>query len=185
MNLGGIGLLLCFGWLLSELVFAPRPEPKGAKQAHRASYGLLWLLILTCVPAGSFLGLSAAGFVDAPLLPGFGLLLMIMGVAVLWLAILTLKEYFTYKVYILNSHQLIKDGIYGFFRHPGYAGSLLCFLGLGLSFSSWVSTLVIFGPTLLGYLYRIEVEEKALLEVFGSEYVEYRKATKRLIPGLY
>lgn len=185
MNLGGAGLLLCFAWMLSELVFAPRPEPKGAKPADQASYGLLWLIILTCVPAGSFLGLFGAGFIDAPAISGLGILLMLIGIALRWAGILTLKQYFTYKVYILDGHRLIKEGIYGIIRHPGYTGSLLCFLGLGLSFSSWVSTLAIFVPTLVGYLYRIRVEEKALLEAFGNEYLEYSRATKRLIPGLY
>jgi protein-S-isoprenylcysteine O-methyltransferase Ste14 len=34
-------------------------------------------------------------------------------------------------------------------------------------------------------LYRIHVEEQALVGAFGDEYVEYSRTTKRLIPGVY
>jgi protein-S-isoprenylcysteine O-methyltransferase Ste14 len=34
-------------------------------------------------------------------------------------------------------------------------------------------------------LYRIHVEEVALNQAFGAQYAEYRKATWRLIPGIY
>ena len=42
-----------------------------------------------------------------------------------------------------------------------------------------------FVPPTLAVLYRIRVEEAALMGAFGNEYEEYRQATKRLIPGLY
>jgi protein-S-isoprenylcysteine O-methyltransferase Ste14 len=38
---------------------------------------------------------------------------------------------------------------------------------------------------LVGYLYRIKVEEKFMLEEFGDKYEEYKKRTKRLIPFVY
>jgi protein-S-isoprenylcysteine O-methyltransferase Ste14 len=34
-------------------------------------------------------------------------------------------------------------------------------------------------------LYRIRVEEAALTQAFGDDYLEYSKNTKRLIPGVY
>jgi protein-S-isoprenylcysteine O-methyltransferase Ste14 len=34
-------------------------------------------------------------------------------------------------------------------------------------------------------LYRIHVEEMALTEAFGEEYLEYSRTTKRLLPGIY
>jgi len=102
-----------------------------------------------------------------------------------WMAILTLKKYFTVNVSILKDHRIIDKGVYKFIRHPAYAGSLLSFLGLGLSFSNWLSTLVIFIPILIAFIYRIRVEEKALIQAFGDEYLNYSKTTKRLIPKLY
>jgi protein-S-isoprenylcysteine O-methyltransferase Ste14 len=40
-------------------------------------------------------------------------------------------------------------------------------------------------PTTAALLYRIHVEEAALAEAFGEEYLAYRKATKCLVPGVY
>jgi protein-S-isoprenylcysteine O-methyltransferase Ste14 len=34
-------------------------------------------------------------------------------------------------------------------------------------------------------LYRIRVEEAALSEHFGEEYLNYSRATRRLVPGVY
>jgi len=38
---------------------------------------------------------------------------------------------------------------------------------------------------LTALLYRIHVEEKVLVSSLGSEYVEYQKRTKRLIPWVW
>jgi protein-S-isoprenylcysteine O-methyltransferase Ste14 len=40
-------------------------------------------------------------------------------------------------------------------------------------------------PVLLGYLNRINVEEKFMIEQMGQKYVDYQKRTKRLIPHIY
>ena len=62
---------------------------------------------------------------------------------------------------------------------------LLCFVGMGVAFENWASFCVLVLPIGAAFLYRMHVEEKALLETFGEEYAEYRKTTKRLVPGIY
>jgi len=44
--------------------------------------------------------------------------------------------------------------------------------------------LMLIAPT-LAVLYRIHIEEQALLGAFGAEYADYSRTTKRLIPGVY
>jgi protein-S-isoprenylcysteine O-methyltransferase Ste14 len=51
-------------------------------------------------------------------------------------------------------------------------------LGLG----TWAGALVMFILMLLAALYRMRVEEKALLEAFGDEYRAYMQRTGRLLP---
>ena len=34
-------------------------------------------------------------------------------------------------------------------------------------------------------LFRIEIEEKMLIDVFGDDYHEYKRNTKRIIPHIY
>jgi protein-S-isoprenylcysteine O-methyltransferase Ste14 len=40
-------------------------------------------------------------------------------------------------------------------------------------------------PVLLGYIYRIRVEERFMIEQMGLKYLDYQKRTKRLIPMIF
>lgn len=88
------------------------------------------------------------------------------------------------RLKIVEGHQLITDGVYSHIRHPLYLGEILRNIGFTLIlFSLYGLVLVIVGSLFLPF--RIEIEERLLLEKFGQEYEEYRKRTKRLIPYVY
>ena len=55
-------------------------------------------------------------------------------------------------------------------------------LGYGLSLTNWLSLLVLMGCALIGFSYRIHVEEHVLKAQLGQRYQEYMRRTKRLIP---
>ena len=189
MNISVIFLLIYFVWIVSEIVLARIKHSKktDSESKDKSSLRFLWITIITSIFIGVFSGVKGIGFIGEKsyLISLSGLILIILGLAVRWTAIFTLKKYFTVDVSIVGNHQIVKRGIYRIIRHPAYAGSLLSFLGLGLSFSNWLSALVIFAPILIAFSYRISVEEKALIEAFGDEYINYRKITKKLIPGIY
>jgi protein-S-isoprenylcysteine O-methyltransferase len=100
-------------------------------------------------------------------------------------ALLSLKQYFTYSVAKVENHKIIETGLYKFIRHPGYLGQLLIFIGISISISNWLSILAMMVPITLGYLYRIKVEERFMVEQLGEDYPSYQKRTKRLIPMIY
>jgi protein-S-isoprenylcysteine O-methyltransferase Ste14 len=100
-------------------------------------------------------------------------------------SILTLKQYFTFSVAKVENHKIIETGLYKFIRHPGYLGQLIIFIGLSTSISNWLSILVMMIPVTLGYLYRINIEERFMLEKLGEDYLNYQERTKRLIPMIY
>ena len=85
----------------------------------------------------------------------------------------------------MEGHHLIETGLYKMIRHPGYLGQLLIFLGTATALSNWLSILGMLFPVSLGYLYRIQVEERFMLEQLGESYQAYRQRTKKLIPRLY
>ena len=114
-----------------------------------------------------------------------GALLVIAGLIIRIISILTLKQHFTYTVTKVENHELIETGLYKYIRHPGYLGQLIIFLGIATSLSNWLSVLLMIIPVLLGYLNRIHVEEKFMIEQMGQKYVDYQKRTKRLIPQIY
>jgi protein-S-isoprenylcysteine O-methyltransferase Ste14 len=139
------------------------------------------------VPLGIILGFTDTGSIHKNylLVSLSGIVLMLLGTALRWAAIFTLKRYFTVNVTILENHHIVKKGLYKHLRHPSYTGLLLRYLGLGLSYANWLSLALIFLPLLFSVLYRISVEEAALLQTFGDEYEEYSRGVKRLIPRVY
>jgi protein-S-isoprenylcysteine O-methyltransferase Ste14 len=114
-----------------------------------------------------------------------GMALTAMGFVIRIQSIQTLNQYFTYSVAKVENHKIIETGLYKFIRHPGYLGQLIIFIGISTSISNWLSILVMMIPIILGYLYRIKVEERFMLEQLGIDYLNYQKRTKRIIPMIY
>jgi protein-S-isoprenylcysteine O-methyltransferase Ste14 len=175
-------------WLGSEIALmitkrAQTPQADLDKSSLRA----LWGTIACSIVAGVCVRFVNIGHFGGDPLTYFviGITLIIAGSIVRWSAIFTLKSAFTVDVSIDAHQHLVRTGIYRFVRHPAYSGSLLSFLGLGIAFGSYLSLLAIIVPIGSAFLYRIHVEEKALLNAFGEEYIAYRASTGRLIPRLY
>ena len=190
MNISLILIIISFIWLCSEVVLARVKHSKkdsSSQQLDRSSLRLLWITIIFSVSIGVFLAMQNISFfkIRSSFIPVLGIVLILSGLATRWIAIFTLKKYFTVDVSVLKNQKIVKEGIYKFIRHPAYAGSLLSFLGLGLAFANWLSALVIFFPILVAFIYRMGIEEKALKEVLGNEYIHYSQTTKRLIPKIY
>jgi protein-S-isoprenylcysteine O-methyltransferase Ste14 len=79
---------------------------------------------------------------------------------------------------IVEGHRLVTDGVYSRIRHPLYLGEITRNLGFTLILSSMYGfALVLAGGLFLPF--RMEIEERMLLEKFGQEYEEYMKRTKR------
>jgi protein-S-isoprenylcysteine O-methyltransferase Ste14 len=80
---------------------------------------------------------------------------------------------------------VIERGAYRYLRHPSYVAAMLLHLGFGLCYTHWGTlALLVFGVPPL-FVYRIRVEERALVERIGAPYVSYIDRTKRLIPGVW
>ena len=90
----------------------------------------------------------------------------------------------TARLQIVESHRLIKDGLYKHVRHPIYLVETLRNFGFVLIFSSIYGVLFIAVGTIF-LLLRISIEEKMLIEAFGEDYKEYQRNTKRIIPYIY
>lgn len=127
---------------------------------------------------GSFSTLS-------PMLVYLGCLVMVFGITIRLVAVAALKRQFTVKVSILEKHEIVDRGIYGIIRHPAYLGLLASLLGIGLVSENWVSLTALIVLPLAAILYRIQVEERALLSHFGYAYRVYTYRTKRLLPGIW
>lgn len=176
-------------WIVSEIWIALATRARGAhaRVRDRGSMIVLWVVILLAIFAGGYLreAVPARFPIPSVYVKGIAIILLIAALAIRWTAIRTLGRYFTANVAIQDGHRLLRTGLYGWVRHPSYTGLLLAFVALAIHFNNWWSLPAVIVPITIAMLYRISVEETALREAFGEEYEDYRKTTRRLVPGIY
>jgi protein-S-isoprenylcysteine O-methyltransferase Ste14 len=170
-------------------VFMNLRQRSKSKVAASSDKGSLWLLygLITVGYALSFsIGATTIGRIYYwNILFAIGMVLVVIGFVIRLHSILTLKQYFTYSVAKVEGHRIVETGLYKFIRHPGYLGQLIFFMGISISISNWLSILAMMIPVTLGYLYRINVEERFMIEQLGKDYLNYQARTKRIIPMIY
>jgi protein-S-isoprenylcysteine O-methyltransferase Ste14 len=189
VSLSLIWTILFYSWTASEvgLVIFTRTRRGAGKLSDRGSIVVLWATIVASITAMDFIRNSF----PAPIFPGThwpryaAFALMIAGLILRWTAILSLGKAFSVNVAIRTTQTLYQSGLYRFVRHPSYSGMVVCFVAIALAGRNWYSAAELLVATTAAILYRIHVEEAALLEGFGAQYAAYRTHTWRLIPGIY
>lgn len=170
-------------------VFMNLGQKKRSKVASSGDKSSLWLLycLITVGYAMSFsIGATKMGRIYLwNTFFGIGMVLVVAGLMIRVHSILTLKQFFTYSVAKVEDQKIIENGLYKFIRHPGYLGQWVIFIGISISTSNWLSVLAMLIPITIGYIYRIQVEERFMAEQMGADYLNYQVRTKRIIPRLY
>ncbi|KUF34586.1 isoprenylcysteine carboxylmethyltransferase family protein [Bacillus cereus] len=115
----------------------------------------------------------------------FGVIVGLIGVWIRFSSMNTLGRFYSRNVGMQGEHKLIQSGLYKYIRHPGYLGSFLTFLGFAISSSSFIAIIINIFLFFLAYSYRIKVEERTLVTLFGEQYKQYQSKTWRIIPLLY
>jgi protein-S-isoprenylcysteine O-methyltransferase Ste14 len=156
------------------------------KGQDKGSLRFIWIMITLAIS----LGFVFSSYIHVPIINQvfisyIGLFIIVVGMAIRFIAIFTLGKYFTVDVTIRDGHKIKTDGFYKIVRHPSYSGSLLSFVGFGISLNNWLSLTTVLSLVLFSFLYRIKIEEKTLIDQFGNEYLNYKKSTYRLIPWIY
>jgi protein-S-isoprenylcysteine O-methyltransferase Ste14 len=158
-----------------------------ATTADRGSYallltcavtGLVWLGLAPIIAPAAMIRPSSAAF-------AVGMTMFLAGFAMRRWSEMTLGRYFTFTVMTSADQPVITSGPYRFVRHPGYTGVLLIVIGAGLVNGNWLGTVGWTLLVLLPLLYRIHVEENALLIALGDRYGAYAARHKRLLPLIW
>lgn len=186
MTIPFIAIIVRACWVSIEYLYLRRHRARPAKDWDKHS-ALLWDMAHVCELIGVSLGFLGVGRMqaDSNLTGLAGITLLLAGITIRWTAIYTLGRYFTSVVMIKDDHRIVQSGLYKRIRHPAYTGALIGHLGFGLSFTNWLSLAFSSLPYLVAVSYRMRVEEQALKDSFGEEYLIYAKRTKRLIPKIY
>ncbi|MDI3321062.1 methyltransferase family protein [Pinibacter soli] len=175
-------------WFISEIVLNRLKRSAHADKKHedKNSLATIWITILMVIPLSVFI----ATFFRAPIFrkEGYeyvGLIVIGIGILIRFIAVNSLGKFFTVDVTIRQEHHLKKDGFYKIVRHPSYSGSILSFVGFGISLNNWISLFVVTIAVFTAFMKRIRIEERVLQNQFGEEYTKYAKETYRLIPWVY
>lgn len=184
-----VATILGLAYALSEvgLGLKKRARAEDSRSEDRGSLRLIWIVIVGSV-ALAFAApqvLPSAGMGGVPMLRLAGIVVFAAGLAIRWYSIVHLGRFFTVNVAIASDHRLIDTGPYRYVRHPSYTGALMALLGLATCLANWASLLFMMFPVLAVFLWRMHVEESALLQAFGTRYRDYMNRTKRLIPSVY
>lgn len=176
-------------WAVPEWIgsYFQRPE-RGAVRRDRGSHRFL-IAAITIGIAGAFVAATRAPWaaitIHRDTVFWVGIASMLAGVAFRWYAIRSLGRYFTRDVATRPGQQVIESGPYRWIRHPSYSGALLTIVGLGLALTNWMALAVAISCGLIGYGYRVRIEERALCEDLGEPYCSYMHRTRRFIPFVW
>jgi protein-S-isoprenylcysteine O-methyltransferase Ste14 len=188
----GLFLVSCLIWLVPEMLGMRRQMGRVSRKAEIIQDRSSLAILLGLQWIGLALNFWLAWLLPAAAIPWqrsvlffLGLTFILLGVALRWYAIGMLGGYFTRDVVVSVDQPVIQRGPYRLIRHPAYSGTFLTMLGVGLVMDNWASLVTLLVCVFLGHIYRVRIEEKALVRTIGQPYVEYMRRTKRFIPWVY
>ena len=180
-----------FSWLLfGFLVFAIAErlyERRFSRQAKRGDVKMLWsYAAFHILHALIYVGTGVEYFlrqrpVNGPLVV-LGLILYAVSLGVRLTAIRTLGRFWSLNLEIRGDHQLVREGIYRYMRHPAYSAIMLEVISIPLVGNAWYVLAISVGvyiPLLLARWWR---EEREMIAKFGAEYEGYRQQVCAFVP---
>jgi protein-S-isoprenylcysteine O-methyltransferase Ste14 len=188
----GIFIIACIIWMIPEMIATPRQMAKAARKKAAVQDRSSMIVLIGLQWTGLSLNFGFGWLFPAaelswhqPTLFAIGIIFILAGVALRWYAISILGQYFTRDVAVSSNQQVVQRGPYRLIRHPTYSGTLLTMLGVGLSMTNWASLASLLLCVFAGHLYRVKVEEEALIQTIGQPYIEYMQHTQRFIPMIF
>jgi protein-S-isoprenylcysteine O-methyltransferase Ste14 len=144
--------------------------------------GLAFLIATVAVANLTPHVIPAAAIRPAAIAFAAGMVVLLAGLVLRGWSFMALGEYFTHTVMVSSDQPVITAGPYRVLRHPSYTGVILAGLGVGLASANWADLAGLMLVILTALLWRIRVEEKALMTTLGDRYGNYAAQHKRLVP---
>jgi protein-S-isoprenylcysteine O-methyltransferase len=94
-------------------------------------------------------------------------------------AIAALGRFWSLHVEIRDSHEFVRSGPFRWMRHPTYFSMILELAAPALLLQAGLAAACLFIPTLV---WRVRLEERALVEKFGDAYRAYQASTPAIFP---
>ncbi|NNN08226.1 MAG: isoprenylcysteine carboxylmethyltransferase family protein [Acidimicrobiaceae bacterium] len=187
---GSLFLVLVIAFLGMEIIQLFR-QRKWRKHATRVATPAFWVgVVLWTVAAAVMLHeggriAPGAGMGDGVAVFVVGMVLFAGGAVLRWASFWALGQYFTFTVDVSADQDVVTRGPYRVVRHAGYTGGLLAMVGIGVIYANWVGLVGFVVPCLVIIIWRIRIEEAALLWTVGPAYQMYATRRKRLVPFVW
>ena len=175
------------------VIRAPHGRRSRGVPVAKSRKGPVEVVLLTLAMVSFFVPLiwiatPLLAFADFPLRPAplvAGTLCLVLGLWLFHRSHADLGTNWSVTLQVRETHRLVTEGVYGRIRHPMYTALLLYSVGQALALPNYVA-----GPSygvamVLLVAFRLEPEERMMIEEFGERYAAYRARTKRLVPGLW
>jgi protein-S-isoprenylcysteine O-methyltransferase Ste14 len=178
-------LVTISAWGMMELSQRSQPRRQGATTIARVGGRLVALACLIATTV--VVNLTPRVFPAAAIRPGAvafaaGMVVLLAGLVLRGWSFKALGQYFTHTVMVSSDQPVITSGPYRVLRHPSYTGIILAAIGIGLASANWADLAGLLLLTLTALLWRIRIEEAALMTTLGDRYRSYAAQHKRLVP---
>lgn len=178
--LGALWLAWLAYWLISasNVKTVARAENWQSRLAYSAP---LWLTAALLIFRGWPFGLGTQVLPSGTAPVFLGLVLTAAGLGIAIWARVHLGANWSGHVTVKEGHELIVSGPYALVRHPIYTGLSLAFLGTAIAIGEARAILAL-AVAVGSFWYKLQIEERVMLETFGPAYEDYRRKTKALVP---
>jgi protein-S-isoprenylcysteine O-methyltransferase Ste14 len=170
-------------WIAWSLCFLkPRQEAAGQKRTVRAPASRWGIVVQTIGIAMVWMYVRPQVFEKSPVELVASMLIGALSVALVWAATRRLGKQWRYEAALIEGHELIETGPYGWVRHPIYASMLGMVFATGLAWTWWpmfIAGLIVF---LAGTEIRVRAEDRLLAERFQDSFTAYRSRVPAYIP---
>lgn len=119
-------------------------------------------------------------YLESETLVSIGWGLLILSLAVVWLAQSNMKNSWRIGIDEENKTELITDGFFSFSRNPIFLGIMIANIGLFLVLPN-AFTLLVIALSTISINTQIRLEEEFLKREFGDQYTQYLNKVKRWI----
>ncbi len=178
-------LVATMAWGTMELAQRSQATRPGATRI--GGPGPRFALLASLVATIAVVNLAPHAVPAATIRPGAvaftaGMVILLAGLVLRGWSFKTLGRYFTHTVMVSADQPVIAAGPYRLLRHPSYTAILLIGIGAGLAAANWAAVAGVTLLLLVPLLWRIHVEENALMTTLGDRYRSYAAQHKRLVP---
>ena len=172
-------------WGMMEL--SQRSQPSREAATKIAGIGgrlvaLAFVIATTVVATLTPRVFPAAAIRPAAVAFAAGMVVLLAGLVLRGWSFKALGQYFTHTVMVSSDQPVIASGPYRVLRHPSYTGIILAAIGIGLASANCADLAGLLLLTLTALLWRIRIEEAALMTTLGDRYRAYAAQHKRLVP---